>query len=217
MNCESWREAVSAAADGEDPGVEARLVRAHLAGCPGCRAFRDATEQSRRSTHVRAFEAVPDLARRITKLAALADRAARWSVARVLLAVVALEIILFSVPALILGDEASTSAHAARHLGAFTVAYGAGLLVVVVRPARARTMLPVSLVLAGALVISAVIDLINGKIPLTGETQHLPELISVVLIWLMTIPPPRRLSRSKTSTGFENVTLHVVDEQRDAG
>ncbi len=134
-----------------------------------------------------------------------------------LLGVVAIEIIVFSLPALVLGDEASTSAHAARHLGAFTVAYGVGLLVVVVRPARARTMLPVSLVLAGMLVISAVFDLINGEIPLIGETQHLPELLSVLLIWMMTVPPPRRQSRSKTPTGFEKVTLRVVDDRREAG
>ena len=105
-----------------------------------------------------------------------------------MLAVVAIEIIAFSLPALVLGDEQQTSAHAARHLGAFTVAYGVGLLVVVVRPARARTMLPVAAVLAGALVITAIIDLVNGDVPLLGETQHLPEVLSVVLVWLLAVP-----------------------------
>ena len=111
-----------------------------------------------------------------------------------MLAVVAVEIIVVSIPAL-LGDEQATSTHAARHLGAFAVAYGVGLLVVVARPARARTMLPVAAVLAGALVITSVVDLAQGRIPLVDEAAHLPELVSVVLLWLIAVPP-RRSSRS---------------------
>ena len=100
----------------------------------------------------------------------------------------AIEIIALSLPALVLGDEADTSAHGARHLGAFTVAYGVGLLVVAARPARARTMLPVAAVLAGALLITALVDLANGRIPLVGEARHLPEIASVVLVWLLAVP-----------------------------
>ena len=98
----------------------------------------------------------------------VADRASTSSIVRALLAVVAVEIIVVSVPAL-LGDGQATSTHAARHLGAFAVAYGVGLLVVVARPARARTMLPVAAVLAGALVITAVVDLTQRRIPLVGR------------------------------------------------
>ena len=217
MSCEQWREAVSATVDGEDPGIDPRLLDAHLARCPECRAFQAMIEASRRRVMVQPATPMPDLSRRVTKLAAIADRAARWSAARILLAIIALEIVAFSLPALILGDEANTSTHSARHLGAFTVAYGAGLLVVVVRPARARTMLPVSAVLAGALVISAIIDLLNGDIPLVGETQHIPELLSVLLVWLMTVPTPRRRSRLGSRTGFEHADLRLVDDQRDTG
>lgn len=111
---------------------------------------------------------------------------------RGLLAVVAVQILVFSIPALVLGDEQATSAHSARHLGAFTVAYAVGLLVVVVRPARARTMLPVAAVLAGALLVTAVVDLANGRVPLVDEAQHLPEVLSVLLVWLVAVPSPRR-------------------------
>ena len=65
-----------------------------------------------------------------------------------------------------------------------------GLLVVVVRPARARAMLPVAAVLAGALAITALVDLARGEVPLMGETSHLPELISVLLLWLLAVPAP---------------------------
>lgn len=132
-----------------------------------------------------------DLPRRVARLAAAADRAATWSVGRGLLAAVAVQILVFSLPALVMGDEQDTSTHAARHLGAFTVAYAAGLLVVVVRPARARTMLPVAAVLAGALLVTAVIDLANGRIPLVDEARHLPEVLSVVLVWMIAVPSPR--------------------------
>jgi predicted anti-sigma-YlaC factor YlaD len=217
MSCERWREAISATIDGEDPGLDVRLVDAHVARCPSCRTFRAASDEARRATRLHAAQPMPDLSRSVTRLTAIADRAARWSTVRVLLAVVAVEIVAFSVPMLILGDDAGSSTHTSRHLGAFTAAYGVGLLVVVVRPARARTMLPVAAVLAGALVITSIIDLVEGRIPLTGEAQHLPELISVVLIWLLTVPTPRRSGRAGTRNGFEDVELRVVDHHRDAG
>jgi hypothetical protein len=145
----------------------------------------------------------------VTRAAAVADRASAPTVLRALLAVVAVEIVVVSVPAL-LGDEQATSTHAARHLGAFAVAYGAGLLVVVARPARARTMLPVAAVLAGALVITSVVDLAQRRIPLVDEAAHLPELVSVVLIWLIAVPPRRLLNRDRgrSRNGLELVEAH---------
>ena len=150
---------------------------------------------------------MPDLSRRVARLTAIADRAGSWGVVRGLLAVVAVQIIVFSIPALVLGDERDTAAHAARHLGAFTVAYAVGLLVVVARPARARTMLPVAAVLSGALLIGAVVDLARGRIPIIGEMMHLPEMVSVVLVWLTAVPGPRRATPaapSRATAGSES-------------
>jgi predicted anti-sigma-YlaC factor YlaD len=192
MDCDRWRDAISARLDGEDPGIDAALVDAHLERCAACRAFASSAAAARPAQRIGLAAEVPDLSRRVRKAVALADRAGRWSIVRALLFVVAVEIIAFSLPALVLGDEQGTGGHAARHLGAFTAAYGVGLLLVAARPARARTMLPVSVVLAGALVITAVVDLVDGRIPLVGEAQHLPELISVVLMWLLAVPAPRR-------------------------
>ncbi|MEX5710049.1 zf-HC2 domain-containing protein [Parafrankia sp. FMc6] len=39
MGCETWREALSARLDGEEPGVSAALVDAHLERCPACAAW----------------------------------------------------------------------------------------------------------------------------------------------------------------------------------
>lgn len=218
--CDRWRDAISAAIDGEDPGIEQRLVDAHVAHCPGCRSFRAAAEQNVGRLRIGEALPQPDLSRRVSKLAAIADRAATWSIVRALLAVVAIEIVVMSFPALVLGDERDTTEHAARHLGAFTVAYGVGLLVVVWRPARARAMLPVAAVLGGGLVIGAVVDLINRRVPIVNEMQHLPELISVVLIWLIATPAPRRLDRRflRRSEHEPAGELHAVgDEARRTG
>lgn len=205
MTCERWRDAISAGLDGEDTGIDRRLVDAHVDRCAACRAFRTDARAERRVRTSKAQaatntgEPAPDMSRQVAKLAAIADRAATWTIVRGLLGVVAVEILVFSLPALVLGDEQETSAHSARHLGAFTVAYAVGLLVVVVRPARARTMLPVAAVLAGALLVTGVVDLANTRLPLIDEAQHLPQVLSVVLVWLIAVPSPRRRGRSRRS------------------
>jgi len=218
VTCDRWRDAISADLDGEDPGIERRLVDAHLSRCPACRLFAASAGlgTGRPVELVGAPESASELPRQVARIAAIADRAATWSIVRALLAVVAVDILVFSLPALVLGDEQETSAHAARHLGAFTVAYAVGLLVVVVRPARARTMLPVAAVLAGALLVTAVVDLANGRVPLVDEAQHLPEVLSVVLVWLIAVPSPRRRGRSKEVT-VQTPALRVVDSERHAG
>ena len=192
MTCERAREAISASIDGEEPGIEARLVDAHLRHCLACREFKAVVEAMPRAGAVGLAPEMPDLSRRVSKLAAITDRASKWSTVRALLAVVAIQIILFSVPNLTARDESGVMAHDARHLGAFSIAYAVALLVVVVRPARARTVFPVACVLAGALVITAVIDLANGNVPLLGEALHLPEILSVGLVWALAVPTRRR-------------------------
>lgn len=191
MTCESIRDAISARVDGEAPGVDLRLVDAHLRRCDACRQFFAAAENTRRIGAVSVAPDMPDLSRRVTKLVAFADRAGTWSTVRVVLAVVAVQIIVFSVPSLAAHDATGTEAHGSRHLGAFTIAYAVALLVVVVRPARARTVLPVACVLAGALVITATFDLVNGNVPFLNETLHVPEILSVGLVWALTISTGR--------------------------
>lgn len=211
MGCDGWAEAISAMVDGEDPGVDPRLVRAHLARCPACAAHYDTLVAVRRHGLVHEAPELPDLAPRVTKLNAIADRASRWGYLRALLAAIAIEIIVMALPSLVLGHESDASGHAARHLGAFSVAYGVALLLVVHRPARARTVLPVAAVLGGTLAITAVVDLADGRIPLLGETAHLPELLSAALLWLLAVParsaPPSQSGR--------RAPLRLADPRQD--
>jgi predicted anti-sigma-YlaC factor YlaD len=195
VRCERWRDAISARADGEDPGVDERSLTAHLTTCAGCRSFAASAGSPPEAVDGGGGEPPASLATTVARMAAIADRATTSSVVRGLLAVVAVEIIVMSTRALVLGDQHETSTHAARHLGAFTAAYGVGLLVVVARPARARTLLPVAAVVAGALVISAIVDLVQRRIPVLDEAAHLPEVVSVVLVWLIAVPASRHHRR----------------------
>ena len=210
-----WRDALSALADGEESGIDERLVAVHVARCPDCRAYKDLIDTSPRVVRVAERADMPDLSRKISKLSSAADRAAHWNILRVVLAIVAVQVVVFALPALILGEENDVATHAARHLGAFGVAYGVALMVVVVRPARARTILPVALVLAGAQVLGAIVDLATGRIPLGGEVRHLPQILSVFLIWFLAVPTSGR-GGAKPKTGT-TPHLEVVDGDRRAG
>lgn len=203
MACDQFRDAISALVDGEEPDLDPRLVDAHVAHCAACAEYRATSESVRRRMRVR--EVTPDRApdrdasRRITALAAAADRASSPKAARIVLLVVAIEILVLSLVDLVTADGDPDSVHGVRHLSAFTIAYGVLLLVVVARPARARTALPVAAVLAGALAITAVVDLATGRVPLLGEALHLPEIVSVVLIWMLA--NGRRSERAERSSG----------------
>lgn len=217
MACERFVEAISAAIDGEDPGIDERLIDAHLARCASCRAFRDSMQGVRRRMVVREVTATPDSSRRVAKLAAVADRAAAWQVPRILLAVVAIDVVVLSIGDLLRVGDDSATVHSARHLAAFSLAYAVLLVLVVMRPARARTALPVAGVLALALLITAVADLAAGRVPLIGETLHIPEIISVLLIWLLAVPTrriPLRQGRPVSDVGPRPVLARV---DRNAG
>ncbi len=187
MQCVAYQEAISAVADGEAAPIDERLVAAHLLRCPACTEYRDGIERTRRPMRLGVAVSPPDLSARVSARQAVDERRAVARVARWGLLAVAGQILVFSVPSL-LGAEQGASAHAARHLGAFTAAFAVGLLAVVVRPARARAMLPVAGVLSGALLITAVVDLVGGHVPFAGEITHLPEMASWVLLWVLQRP-----------------------------
>lgn len=208
MECDQWQEAIGAILDGEDPGMSRALVDAHVDRCPACQQFREYSHDLRRA-QVREATSQPDLAPAVVKSAKLLDGTRTWSIARVVLAICAIEVIVLSI-----GDLFGVGAsHETRHLGAFTIAYAAVMIVVVIRPARARAMLPVALMLGFALLLTALFDLFTGHVPLVNEVLHVPELISVVTIWLLAMP-----SRVKTVGDVRAPhapTLRSVDRLED--
>ncbi|MEI8238935.1 MAG: zf-HC2 domain-containing protein [Actinomycetota bacterium] len=210
MNCERWQEAISARLDGEESPIDVALVDAHLQGCANCQAFEALGDDTRRRSRMREAEPQPDLSRHVAKLGRIADRARAWRLVRLALALVAVEIIVLAVPDL-LGH--SNVPHEARHLGAFSVAYAAALLVVVVRPARARAVLPVAIVLGVALLLTAAVDLLNGRVPAIDETLHIPQIISALLLWLLARPAGQRSTRATAAPLAPSLT--VVDDRRN--
>ena len=63
-----------------------------------------------------------------------------------------------------------------------------------------------ALVLAGAQVLGAIVDMASGRIPLSGEVRHVPQLISVFLVWFLAVPstsgPFTRLRGASRAVGL---------------
>jgi predicted anti-sigma-YlaC factor YlaD len=210
MTCEPWREAISARADGEPMNIEPRLVDAHLATCVSCRTFERNAHELGRGASVGTAPVLPDISGDVVKAVRAADRGSVWWVLRLALAVVATQVIVLSVPALLLGHATGSDSHGSRHLGSFSVAYAIGLLVVALRPAKARGMLPLAAALAGCLAVTAVIDVITDHTPAIAEVDHIPELVGLVLVWALAMP--HRLPGVPTQTGLPRLTVVESDE-----
>jgi predicted anti-sigma-YlaC factor YlaD len=185
LSCADFEDALSAMADSEPSPLASNVIEMHLVGCPSCRQFQTATQGRTVAPALTMVDSPVDEPGRVSRLVAKADRDGTPKTVRYCLGAVAISVIMLAFPELFASDSSGTAAHADRHLGSFSAAYGVLLFVTAVRPARARTALPVSVVLAAAIGITAISDLIRGKIPLVGEILHLPELLSVILVWLL--------------------------------
>lgn len=174
VTCDMVIEAVSAAVDGEPADIDARFIEAHLGTCERCSRIAGSLP---RLSGGEIDLAGASLTRRSRRLGLLAARTADWGVSRSLIALAAVQILVFSLRDLITGGS-----HETRHLAAFTLAYGLLLGSVAFRPARARTALPVAVLLGLTLAITAAVDLIAGRVPLAGEALHLPEFVSLVAV-----------------------------------
>lgn len=212
--CADYQDAISAIFDGEDPGIGGGSLEAHVTRCPNCAGFRNSLEVLPRR-RLEAAPQMPDLSVVVTRRHVLAERRSASILLRLLLAGVAIEMLVAAFPALVLGRDAMITTHAARHLGSFSVAFAVGLAVVVFRPARARAMLPVAVILAGGLAITAAIDLAEGHAHFFAESAHLPGLMSVVLLWLMARRPLARHDTLVASDVESPAPLRLVE--RDVG
>lgn len=191
MRCEDCREAISARLDGEATPDEIVAIDAHLATCAGCGAFAAHATELHRTMRVRAADPVPDLTSAIlAKVPAGAERPQRartlvpeWP--RYALLAIGLTQLVLAIPALLLGDSAGSSVHVARELGSWDVALGVGLLVAAWQPRRASGLLPMTVALAGAMIVTAALDVAAGRAPVVGEAHHVLDLLGVLALWLL--------------------------------
>jgi predicted anti-sigma-YlaC factor YlaD len=179
MGCEQIREAWSARLDGEASPIPRAVVEEHLATCASCRSFVG-----------RATQVDDELPVRTQLLPRPAMSAARLGLVAVAVAQIAL-----AVPGLIFGTDEGAPIHIAHEVGAWDLALAIGFLFAAARPLRAVGMLPFAAALSIGLVLTATIDIANGRQHAVFETAHLLELSGTTLLWMLTAPRPRRLLR----------------------
>jgi predicted anti-sigma-YlaC factor YlaD len=201
MDCTLARTALSAQLDGEDPGLPAGALDAHLAACGACWSWHAQASALHSRVRVAPAPAVPDLSGAVLAAigtepvprpgrrapgrtdvvgAAPGDRGLRLA-----LAVVALVQIGVALPALLLGEDAGLPVHTARHLGSFAVALGVGFLVAAWRPSRIAGLLPFAAALVACLVVTSALDVAAGRAAPTGELTHVTELVGLAALWLL--------------------------------
>jgi hypothetical protein len=138
---------------------------------------------------VRPAPVVPDRTAAILAAARAERRAPLWLIARLALAVVALTEAVIFAPALLYGNDGEgVPTHAARHLGAFGIAFAVALLVVALRPQQARSLVPMTATLTLAMVVAAVVDVVNHRTSPFLEAHHLLEVFGTALVWLLAVP-----------------------------
>jgi predicted anti-sigma-YlaC factor YlaD len=193
MRCTRYRHALSARLDGEELGMPAHRLDAHLAGCDDCRAW--ALAAGRATGALGDGPSQPDL--RPDVLAALLQGAAEprrtllslgeW---RAVLAVVAVVQLVVAWPG-VLTDDGHASAHLAHELTSWDVGLALGFLVLALMPSRAWGALPLAAVMVVALAGTSVADLVNGHALLGREAVHALELAGLGCVWVLARRVPR--------------------------
>lgn len=195
MDCHAYRDAISAELDGEQPGLDTGALLAHLTTCTSCAAFADGAQALHRVTRLREAEPVPDL---VGAVLARVDTPQRqrpeW--ARYALFAVAFSQLLLAIPLVLFGDSLGTSVHVARELGSWDVALAVGLLYAAWRPERASGLLPFAAALAGAMAVTALLDVAAGRETALSEAHHVLELVGLALLVVLARPAWRRPDRS---------------------
>ena len=183
MECDRTREAISARIDGEDPGVPADMVEAHLAVCAACRSWQQRAHAVTRRARLGGPFLDHDLTPRV--LAAVPSGPARRRpglAMRAGLLAVALAQLAVTVPLLVLGHDHDAGTHAAHELGSFDLALAIAFAVGAIRPALSAGLAWPSGIAAAGLVGTAVADLVSGQTIGADEAQHLIALTGAALL-----------------------------------
>ncbi|MBM3673271.1 MAG: hypothetical protein FJW86_14000 [Actinobacteria bacterium] len=192
MDCTRIQESISARLDGEATDLDLVAIDTHLATCVSCQGYEHRARRLHASLRINPAPAVPDLTAAVMHATSTAPRV-RTSIdpLRIVLAGVALVQIALASPALLFGDDAGVPIHTARHLGSFTVALGVGFLIAAWRPERISGLLPIAAALVCCLLVTSAVDVANGRASLAAELGHGPEVLGLVVAWLLARVSPR--------------------------
>jgi predicted anti-sigma-YlaC factor YlaD len=184
MECDSAREAISAQIDGEDPGVPADAIEAHIAGCAECLAWRQRAHSVTRRARLGGPFLDHDLTARVLAAAPPLPVGGRRMLAqRAGLIAVALAQLAITVPLLILGHDHDAGTHAAHELGSFDLALAVAFAVGAIRPALSAGLAWPCGIAAVGLLGTAIVDLTSGQTIGADEAQHLIAVIGAVLLF----------------------------------
>jgi len=180
MDCNSIREAASAMLDGEIADVDGGTIERHLETCGACRAY-VANARDLRAALRAGLPATSSLAVAL-RIGLVAVAAAQFALA---------------VPTLLFGSDEGAPVHIAHEIGAWDLALAVAFVFAAWRPLRAVGLLPFVAALAAGLLITAVLDVANGRAIALTETTHLLELLGAVLLWMLVAPRRRVRPRAE--------------------
>jgi predicted anti-sigma-YlaC factor YlaD len=188
VDCDQCRDLLSDALDDRLDRVRRASLETHLVTCATCRAYGQELSELHRRVRLRAAEDVPDLSERILARAHPPNKGRSDWICYALL-VVGLTELTLALPALILGEDAGAPIHVARHVGSMSVALAVGLVYAAWRPVRAFGLLPIAGALAACMVVTAVLDLADGRVAPLGEAHHVLDVAGLLLLWLLAGAP----------------------------
>ncbi|GHH27899.1 zf-HC2 domain-containing protein [Lentzea cavernae] len=193
VDCSTCREALSARLDGEDEGVPAAEVDAHLETCADCQEWQETATTLNRTLRVRAATPVPDLTAAILDAAPpIIPPAPRGWLPRTVLGGVAIAQLTLGL-AQVLGTGSSAhgdhatgvdSSHLFNESTAWNLALGLGLLWTALRPAATAGMLPVTAAFVAVLIPYSASDLLNGTATAGRVLSHSLLLAALALLAL---------------------------------
>jgi predicted anti-sigma-YlaC factor YlaD len=209
MQCQSFREAVSARLDGEPLGLDADALDRHLDSCAACAAWEERAADVTRRVRVTPAPEVPDLTAAVLaalpaqrRPAATGDRAAGtaglvagWGL-RALLGLVGFLQALLAWPVVADGTMAMTGmqstgmqsigmVHIEHETGAWNIAVAVAFLAVAAAPRLAAGALPFLSSFAVLLTVLTVQDLGAGHVHADRAVSHVLLLLGVALVALV--------------------------------
>jgi predicted anti-sigma-YlaC factor YlaD len=193
MDCAGAREAISAELDGEETGVPAALLDAHLGRCDDCLGWQEQALAATRRLRLSTATPSGDLYERIV-LTTRPRSLWLWvrRVRALLLLLCAGAQIALSVPDLagnVVGEHGMAGEGMADHgmheVAVFGLALAVAFIVGVVRPRVAPGLLWVAGAAAVGLLVTALADIIGHRTFGTHEAQHLVPIAGALLLaWI---------------------------------
>jgi predicted anti-sigma-YlaC factor YlaD len=185
MQCDRFREAISARIDGEDADLPDGSLDAHLAACADCRAWQQRAHAVTRRARLGGLFLDHDLTAQVLAAVPAANTGRRRRFTqRAGLAAIAAAQLAITVPLLLLGHDHDAGPHAAHELGCFDLALAIAFTVGAIRPKLAAGLAWPCAIAAAGLAGTAVIDWIGGQTPGADEAQHLAAVAgALLLVW----------------------------------